>query len=128
MGKVSRLNGYTVGTVSIRPGESLDVKLVWTYLAAMSRDWTVTVGLFNSDNEIVVQADGFPPGYPTSSAQPGTTFADERELLIPSETPVGDYRLFVGWYDGDERLPLQGVNGLNDLFIAPEVVSIAGSG
>ncbi len=119
------LDGFTLTTDRFEPGGGLGVSLLWAYHQSMARDWTVTLGLFDADNEIVVQADGMPPGYPTSSAWPGTVFPDERWLSIPPDITPGAYWLFVGWYAGAERLPIADELNVDNLYIIPEPLAIS---
>jgi hypothetical protein len=73
-------------------------------------------------DQIVIQADGIPIGYPPARWQCGKVFNDTRTLTLPANTPDGDYRLLIGWYrlsDG-VRLDAQG-DGMrpDDLFEIP---------
>jgi hypothetical protein len=127
-GDTITLAGYTLSADQAQPGGMLDVLLLWHYRQPMKRDWTVTVGLFDANHQIMVQADGMPAGYPTSSARPGSIFPDRRVLPIPMEAAAGDYRLFVGWYDGSERLLVSNASSIDNLYIVPDAVSITEGG
>lgn len=117
---VIRLAGYTLSANEVTAGNSLSVTLDWGYVAPMDTDWTVALGILDADNKVITSADGMPPGYPTSAWRPAPNFPDTRTLTIPSGTPPGDYKLYVGWYrlsDG-ERLQPRGTGVEGNLFEA----------
>lgn len=120
------LAGYTLETENLTPGDALTIDLHWRYLDAMADDWTVTVGLLDSNGKLITQNDGMPPGYPTSAWRPGPDFIDRRVLNIPPDAEPGDYRLYIGWYDAanGQRLSTGGPNIENDLYFLPETLQI----
>jgi hypothetical protein len=90
-------------------GPMMRLSHYWQVLKPIPRDWKIFVhlepsgipgGLLNADH-VVLQG-----GYPTSAWRPGTLFRDDQILRLPSE-PMGDHlTMYVGLYQGNERLPL----------------------
>jgi hypothetical protein len=115
------LTGYSLSNVSF--GSTLEVTLRWRYLRPMTNDYVAAVGLMDSNNKNVVQADGPVAGYPTSAWRPGPDFTDIRKLAIPANLPPGNYTFYVGWYDlaGGNRLTArgEGVNQALNIFEVP---------
>ncbi len=98
-GEAIRLVGTTLSTERLRPGEALSVTTFWNAVRAIPDDWTLSLGLLAADGRLEAQADGMPPGYPTSAWVPGTAFTDTRTLLLPENTLPGVYRLYSAWYN-----------------------------
>jgi 4-amino-4-deoxy-L-arabinose transferase-like glycosyltransferase len=125
-GDAIRLKGYTLSAQQVAPGGSLTVTLDWGYVAPVGGDYSVALGLLDDADHVLVNADGYPDGYPTSAWRPAPDFPDTRILKIPADAPPGDYRLYVGWYrlsDGD-RLPLRGDGAQGTLYIAPMRIGV----
>jgi hypothetical protein len=103
--------------------------LTWGALAAPQRDYKFFVHLFGAtDNIIAAQVDAMPHNdtYPTSHWLKGEVVTDTVRLNLTNVSP-GDYRLAVGWYDGNGRLPA--VNASNqpltdDQVVLPETLHI----
>lgn len=112
--------------VEVNPGDTLRVNLFWRYLNHTPTDWTIAVGLLDDANQVMTHGDGMVDGYPTSLWQPAPDFLDERDLTIPTDTPPGEYRLYVGWYrlDTGERLTPKGDGVDGTLYIAPTKVQV----
>ncbi len=91
-------------------GETLDVKLVWESLTAVTEDYTVFVHLLNPDGTLAAGNDGQPVDgrYLTSFWSPGEHITDERRWQ--PDLPPGTYQLEVGLYrlESGERLPVSG--------------------
>lgn len=113
-GEVIRLDGATITP----DGDALAVGLNWSRLAPINGDFTLTVGLVDTDGELVAQQDGPVPGYPTS-AWVDAPFRTDYRLSIPAGTELAALR--VGWYDAGSgvRLPAAGDVPIRDnlLFI-----------
>jgi hypothetical protein len=109
-----RLWGYSLPPIPIRAGEPFTLDLVWEAAARPDRNWTLSVGVLDDTNALIAQADSMIVGYPTRAWRPGVVCAEQRTLTLPPDTPSGDYRLSLTWYDlaTGERLPITaGGNG-----------------
>lgn len=92
-----------------QPGRDQPFTLRWGVGGAVGRNLQLYVHLRDPrTGETVAQADGSPLDgwYPTSWWEPGEVVVDERLFPLPSDTPLGEYELVIGWYDlaSGERL------------------------
>jgi hypothetical protein len=106
------LEGHAPLEVNLTPGSTLNLQLWWQALAPVGTDYNVFVHLLDAADNIVAQGDGVPMEgrYPTSAWAVGESVVDSRSLALPSDLPIGEYRLILGLYnpaDGN-RLPLVG--------------------
>jgi len=105
------------------------LSLAWSALESPPRDYKFFVHLFDpSDNAIPTQVDAMPRNntYPTSHWLKGEVVTDTVTLDL-AKVPAGDYRLAVGWYDENGRLPALDANGqplADDQVVLPETVRI----
>ena len=94
----------------IKPGETLNVTLVWRVDAPVAVSYTVFTHLVGPDGALYGQWDN-PPGrgtYPTTNWPPGEQIFDSYQIPVQENAPPGEYRLFVGMYNSadGERLPV----------------------
>ncbi|HSM56572.1 MAG TPA: hypothetical protein VK879_10495, partial [Candidatus Sulfomarinibacteraceae bacterium] len=122
------LEGYDLEPQPAQPGDTLALTLYWRATAQPDRDYTVFVHLL-SGHEQIGGADGPPLSgeYPTGLWRAGDVVGDQRELLLPADSPPGDYLLAIGWYDPESGARLQrrdgGPDGEGDAVLLPlEVV------
>jgi len=103
-----RLVGYEWSGGHIPAGEPLLLTLWWRVDAPPSRDYVRFVHL--GDSAVLAQNDGAPCQglLPMTHWQTGDLIRDGFALVIPPETPAGNYPLSVGWYAYPEltNLPL----------------------
>ena len=102
-GKI-RLLGYDLQ----RGTRTLRLNLHWQALATMSADYNFFVHLVDPQTEtIAAQRDTLAGGaqYPTTRWVPEEVIRDELALDVEA-APYGAYRLAVGLYHGDSRLPV----------------------
>ena len=45
--------------------------------------------------------------YPVRLWQPGDVVADRQTLTVPANFRPGDYVMYVGWFEGDARIPVE---------------------
>ncbi len=107
-----RLKGYTLLPADgmVKPGDKLQVSLVWEGLMQVYEDFTVFAHLETGESgrEPLAQDDA-PPlhgDYPTSAWAVGHPFADPHTLQV--NAPPGTYRLVIGLYRASDgtRLPV----------------------
>jgi len=115
LGNKVKLLGYNIES-GFRPGDNVHLVLFWRCLEEMEQGYTVFTQLVDAGDNIVAQkdsppADGF---YPTAKWEVGEVVRDQYDLVIPTNTPLGEYKLQVGMYlvETGERLPLVGDRGL----------------
>jgi 4-amino-4-deoxy-L-arabinose transferase-like glycosyltransferase len=115
LGNKVQLLGYNIES-GFRPGDNVHLVLFWRCLEEMEQGYTVFTQLVDAGDNIVAQkdsppADGF---YPTAKWEVGEVVRDQYDLVIPTNTALGEYKLQVGMYlvETGERLPLVGDRGL----------------
>lgn len=105
---------------TLRAGETLPLRLVWTTARPVAEDYTLFVHLVGSSGPPVAQIDRPPTGafYPIRAWNAGEWLAESYTLEIPPDLAPGEYRLTVGLYrpETNERLLL--TTGDNALEIA----------
>ncbi len=99
-GSQIRLEGYTLASDTVAPGEIIQVTLFWQALAPIDTRYKLFLHLLGPDG-LIAQRDSEPGGglALTTTWVPGETVIDNLGLLVPPDTPVGDYTLLLGLYD-----------------------------
>jgi hypothetical protein len=103
------LNGYTLSTPQVQPGDILQLDLFWRTAAPLSERYKVFVHVLDQNGQIVAQTDREPGAgqKPTTNWAGGEVIVDRYGVLIPGETPPGSYAIEIGLYDFDgTRLPI----------------------
>jgi hypothetical protein len=125
LGTLARLVGYdmSVGGVPVagpeeaiaRPGDRIDLKLVWQAMEPTRTSYIVFVHLLGPDGKVASQDDAVPGrgALPTSSWVRNEVLVDSYALPVPSTAMAGQYLIEVGMYDGvsGKRLQLWDANG-----------------
>ncbi len=95
-----------------KPGERLEIELLWQALKPFDRDYSVFVHLLDSSGRKWAQRDQPPLNgeKPTSSWMPGELIWDRYTMDLPPDLPNGPFSLAVGIYrwDTGERLKVRG--------------------
>jgi len=94
------LDGYTVPSVNLVPGQPFFVTLYWTTLKPPSEDYEIFVQLWNDQGQAVTQWQNVPFGamYRTRIWRDSEMLATHHWLQLPDDAPVGRYRLVAGVY------------------------------
>jgi len=108
-----RLLGYSLGTRTYRPGETLRITLFWQPLQTIQPNLVVFVHILDPQGALVAQHDGVPDEgrRPTPFWQPGIVVSDTHSVVLPSDLASGEYTLSVGMYDWPGLQRLHVVNG-----------------
>jgi mannosyltransferase len=125
-GKHIALEGYTLSTSQVQPGDIVQLDLFWRTDAPLSERYKVFVHVLDQNGKIIAQADREPGGgqRPTTNWETNEQVIDRYGVLIPEDTPPGVYKVEVGLYDfAGARLPLN--NGGDSLGLIPIVVQDA---
>lgn len=80
---------------SCRPAYGVQITYRWD-AEPMGRDYTVFVHIRSADGKTMFQDDHEPP-VATSQWSGGVEY--ERTIVVPTDAPVGDYRILAGLYD-----------------------------
>ncbi len=105
------LDAYRIGSRTLKPGDTLDLQLVWRAAAGPTTDrWKVFTHLLDSSSTVVAQRDAEPGDNlrPTTSWTRGEQVQDNYGIVVPSGLPSGEYTLEIGMYDGDRRSQIAG--------------------
>jgi hypothetical protein len=91
----------------------LTVETVWRTDAPLPENYSLALVLADADGIGVARADVNPAGYTTGVLEPGVQYAGTNDLLVPCETPPGDYDLLLGVYlpGTGEALPATWADG-----------------
>jgi len=92
------------------PGQAVTLDLAWRAERRPEADYTVFMHLRRADDGGQVAALDSPPPQPTSGWMPGQVITETRAVPIPSDAPIGDYDVIIGWYlyPSFERLTIDG--------------------
>ncbi len=114
-GDVIALTGFDLPTGKIKPGERVQLTLLWKSIRPTDRDYTVFVHVLDARGNIVAQADHQPQNgaYPTSIWDAGEQVRDDLTVVLPPQTPDGKFTIAIGLYDlsTGQRLPARTTNG-----------------
>lgn len=94
----------------VAAGAPVPIRFTWLSEQVVQEDLTFFVHLIDAGGHIVAQQDRrpFDGSFPTPVWQPGERFHDEFIITLPAELAGGPYRLRVGFYSAEGRLPLAG--------------------
>jgi hypothetical protein len=104
------LYGFGLSRDPLKPGEGVDVTLLWQAERDLSGSYVVFLQMVDADGKIWASSDSPPVSgkYPTSRWVRGEIVRDTHTLLLPASMPNGEYRIQVGLYQsqdaGKERL------------------------
>jgi hypothetical protein len=89
---------------AVRAGQPLSIDLTWRALGKIDAYYSVYVKLLDAAGNAVAGWDGQPRNgeAPTLLWVPGETIDDQVTLIVPLETPPGDYTVEVGMYRADD--------------------------
>ena len=95
------LNGYTLNSEQFQPGDIVQVTLFWQTAVALSQRYKIFLHLVDAGGQPIAQRDSEPGGglNLTTVWQPDEVIVDNHGLLIPADTPSGQYRVLLGLYD-----------------------------
>jgi len=95
------LHGYGFSSSRLAPGQALDITLLWQAARPPSGDRVVFVQLVDAKGKVWASQESQPSegGYPTGQWQRDEVVREFRTLLLPVDTPDGDYTVRAGMYD-----------------------------
>jgi hypothetical protein len=100
-GEEITLEGYSLNTRQLSPGEILQITLSWRTVAALDQRYKVFLHLLDQQGRLVAQRDSEPAGglAPTTSWAVDQTILDNQGLIVPADLQPGTYKLVIGLYD-----------------------------
>ena len=89
-------------------GDGLDLALVWEVGAQPKEDAILFAGLFDETGRRWAQTDERPLGplYPAKDWAVGSVVRTPLRVQVPVGTPLGTYRLEIGWYHFENGQPV----------------------
>ena len=109
-GGVMTFVGHRIQTAPAVPGGVLEMLTAWRVVATPPYDLAIFVHLLDSGGSLVAQGDAL--SALSDTFHPGDVFLQRHTVALPSDMPLGDFRLMVGLYvRGDRRLPLDSGEG-----------------
>ncbi len=109
LGERIMLEEALVTQQDFRAGDSVPVTLYWRAMTPVDRAYTVFVHLIPEGGAIPIAQHDSEPGNgtaPTDTWEPGEIIIDPHQVKIPPGTAAGTYRVWVGLYTAEGRLPV----------------------
>jgi hypothetical protein len=111
LGDRVNLLGYRLAEEQIEPGRMVRLTLYWETDEPVTEPLTVFAHVVGADGQLVAQQDSQPSGgsRPAHTWTVGEVNPDPIGILIPAETPGGEYQIVVGMYHPGtgQRLPVE---------------------
>ena len=106
-------------TITVKPGETIEVWLNWLAQQQVAESYTVFVHLIDGNNRLIAQQDYTPMGgaFPTQLWIPkwiaGQSVNDPYQIKVPDHLPPGEYFIETGMYGmtSQRRVPILGRDG-----------------
>ncbi len=118
LGKSIQLVGFDLDRADPKPGQSVLLTLHWKTTAPVDNRYTVfahIIGAVNpaTQSPVWAQMDSEPAGgaRPTSTWQIDEVIDDRHGLLLPRDTPPGEYLIEIGMYDSSTQTRLPVIDG-----------------
>ncbi len=108
-GEQIALLGYDVNSLVVTPGDLVAVTLYWKAAQKLDINYQSFVHILRADGSLLTQSDHLNPGeFPTRRWPTDKYVRDQHLLLIPVDTPPGEYTVSAGlWVQAEGwRLPL----------------------
>jgi len=108
-----------LSTITVKPGETIEVWLNWLAQQQVDESYTVFVHLIDGNNQLHAQQDYTPMGgaFPSQLWIPkwiaGQSVNDPYQIKVPDDLPPGEYFIEAGLYGmtSQRRVPIVGQNG-----------------
>jgi hypothetical protein len=118
-GNLITLDGFTLTTPRLSPGDILQIDLYWHTAAKLTDRYKVFVHVLDGNGQIITQTDREPGGglNPTTNWGSNEVLIDRYGVVIPENAPGGRYAIEIGLYDFN-NVRLKMANGQDALMIA----------
>jgi len=108
------LLGYTITAPHedyVGAGESFTLTWYFKSTKKLTSTYRVFVHIDGEGNRIHGDHDPVENSYPVTLWEPGDIIADAQKIDVPASSHGGEYKILMGFYSGDTRLPIrQGPN------------------
>jgi 4-amino-4-deoxy-L-arabinose transferase-like glycosyltransferase len=101
-----QLLGYDLPVAVAGPGETVRLALYWRATEDVSRDYQISVQLFDQEGNLWLEQKGRPVDgtYPTTEWHEDEVLRDWHDLALPPDTPQGRHELFLQVLEDGEVL------------------------
>ncbi len=100
------LEGYTLGSQPLRPGDRLTIPLLWRAQGQLTRHYELRLEL-RSEHRVIGVSERQPLaslGYPPTAWRPGESLFGQPDLRLDLMTSSGSYELWLVLLDGDSLI------------------------
>lgn len=101
------LLGYDLSAREVRPGDGVEVTLLWQALRSMDRDYRLLLELRDGEGQLWAEGE-FPlasEAYPTSRWREGELIQGRYDLVVDAAAPAGEPSLLINLVDEDSGQP-----------------------
>ena len=107
-GKQLEFLGANLPKNAVTPGESIDLEFYFKTLKPLDRDWKIFLHIDPTQQGRRIHGDHSPVQgkYATNLWQKNEILKDHHRQTIPANAAAGAYTIWLGFYIGDERLPI----------------------
>ena len=118
-GESITLERFALSAETVRPGDVIQLQLVWSADLPLDVRYKVFVQLLDANSILITQRDAEPGGgrFPTTGWQPGESIVDNHALVIPKDLHPANFQLIIGLYnihDPEARLLLSDSEQISD--------------
>jgi hypothetical protein len=123
-GALARLVGFKLKDRRLKPGENLELDLIWRALAETPASHLISVQLRSADRRVIASQEVEPAGgkRPTTGWLTGELVEDGHRLRISRDTPPGRYQVSVAVVRSEDGRRLTEQSGTDRLILSTEVV------
>jgi hypothetical protein len=113
-GRLAELTGWELEPAALRRGDRARLTLYWKALDPSDDGYRVFVHLDTPDGNQRVTADHDPAQgtLPTQVWRRGDQIRDPVSFLVPLSVKGSELNVWVGWYEGAERVPIADAGSL----------------
>ena len=108
LGKQLQFLGANLPKSAVTPGETIDLEFYFKTLQPLDRNWKIFLHIDPTQHGRRIHGDHSPVQgkYNTSLWQKNEILKDRHPQTIPANAAAGTYTIWLGFYIGDERLPI----------------------
>ena len=108
LGEQIRFLGANLPEKAVKPGQQVPLEFFFEVIKSLDRSWRIFLHIDPTSQGRRIHGDHFPVAgkYPTTLWQKGEKVADKHQQTIPASAAAGRYTIWMGFYIGDERLPI----------------------
>ena len=108
LGAKIRYLGANLPKKAVKPGDEVPLEFFFEVMDSLDRSWRMFLHIDPTSQGRRIHGDHHPvkSKYPTNLWQKGEKLVDRHLQRIPTNAAPGRYTIWMGFYIGDERLPI----------------------